>query len=57
MSIGSTFVHKAEKGIRQRKLSVLCGVSNSEISRIEAGRVRPFSRRAQGYCLWAWRAL
>jgi len=33
---------RLQKGISQRQLSALCGVSNSEISRIEAGeRVNP----------------
>lgn len=31
---------RMEKGISQRQLSALCGVSNSEISRIEAGERR-----------------
>ncbi len=38
MSIGEYLRSiRLEKGISQRQLSVLCGVSNSEISRIEAG--------------------
>ena len=38
MSVGEYIKNKRlEKGLSQRQLSVVCGISNSEISRIEAG--------------------